>query len=287
MTDDDELAHTRCNRVAYLRASTGVAEGAVSRKLGRRDSDCSLFWGCCGWQFVGILGWVLLVICGGELELSDELATAIFHALALAAPSLPGRCLGVVFFGGLAGRVDAFGDVAIYWDGYERTFAVVGRDGDHETLALADTPLGTPGQYCTHVARERGWDVGEHIGGSPVDARARVTPRSETDRRIRTELGRWLRAPRVCLDGLCLAGDRPGSGRNGASGLTGPSLLYDDSRVSSGPSATHELQFTSIISIYGRRPSSHSTHTSTSATPNTPALAAASLLADDLRVVVW
>ena len=69
--------------------------------------------------------------------------------------------------------VGTAGDVAIYWDGYERTFAVVTREGDHETVALADTPFDTPAQYCEHVARERGWDVGPNIGGSLMDDLAR------------------------------------------------------------------------------------------------------------------
>ncbi|RLM42336.1 hypothetical protein DVK00_14765 [Haloarcula sp. Atlit-47R] len=60
-------------------------------------------------------------------------------------------------------------EVAVYWDGYERTFAVVTEDGDATTVPLAETPFDTPAQYCEHVRDERGWDVGPRIGGSIVD----------------------------------------------------------------------------------------------------------------------
>jgi len=60
-------------------------------------------------------------------------------------------------------------EVAVYWDGYERTFAVVTADGDADTVALADTPFDTPAQYCDQIGDERGWDVGPRIGGTIVD----------------------------------------------------------------------------------------------------------------------
>lgn len=60
-------------------------------------------------------------------------------------------------------------DVAVYWDGYERTFAVVTEDGDATTVPLADTPFATPREYCDHIQDERGWDVGPRIGGTIVD----------------------------------------------------------------------------------------------------------------------
>lgn len=59
-------------------------------------------------------------------------------------------------------------EVAVYWDGYERTFAVVTEDGDATTVPLSDTPFATPREYCDHVQDERGWDVGPRIGGTIV-----------------------------------------------------------------------------------------------------------------------
>jgi len=57
----------------------------------------------------------------------------------------------------------------VYWDGYERTFAVVASGGNATTIPLSETPFDTPAQYCEHVGDERGWDVGPRIGGNIVD----------------------------------------------------------------------------------------------------------------------
>jgi len=59
--------------------------------------------------------------------------------------------------------------VAVYWDSYEQTAAVVGRDGDADTIALADTPFDSLREYCEHVRDQRGWDVGPRVSSSIVD----------------------------------------------------------------------------------------------------------------------
>ncbi len=61
------------------------------------------------------------------------------------------------------------GDAAVYWDGYERAFAIVADDGDAERVELAETPFDTPRQYCDEIGERRGWDTGPHIGGTIAD----------------------------------------------------------------------------------------------------------------------
>ncbi|MHC3382091.1 hypothetical protein [Haloarcula sp. H-GB5] len=58
---------------------------------------------------------------------------------------------------------------AHYWDSYEFAVAIVARDGQGETVALADTPYDTLKGWCNYTEDERGWTVGPHVGGSLVD----------------------------------------------------------------------------------------------------------------------
>ena len=61
---------------------------------------------------------------------------------------------------------------AHYWDSYEFAVAVVPQDTesveDAETFELEETPLATLGDWCEHVRRKRGWDIGPRVGGSLV-----------------------------------------------------------------------------------------------------------------------
>jgi len=61
---------------------------------------------------------------------------------------------------------------AHYWDSYEFSVAVIPRDAesveDAETFELEETPLATLGDWCDHVRRKRGWDIGPRVGGSLV-----------------------------------------------------------------------------------------------------------------------
>jgi len=59
-------------------------------------------------------------------------------------------------------------EVAVYWDSYERAFAAIDVDGNADTVELSETPFATPGEYCGHIAKRHGWDVGPRIGGSLV-----------------------------------------------------------------------------------------------------------------------
>ncbi|EMA12536.1 hypothetical protein C435_17777 [Haloarcula marismortui ATCC 33799] len=59
-------------------------------------------------------------------------------------------------------------DAAHYWDGYEFAVAVVGPDGQAETVELVETPFETLAGWCEYTQDQRGWEVGPHAGGSLV-----------------------------------------------------------------------------------------------------------------------
>jgi len=61
--------------------------------------------------------------------------------------------------------------LAVYYDSYERAFAIVNADGDGEKLKLSETEFSTPGEFCDDIDN---WDVGPRIGGSLADDIARV-----------------------------------------------------------------------------------------------------------------
>ena len=63
-------------------------------------------------------------------------------------------------------------DAAHYWDSYEYAVVVV-EDCAGEKFELDETPCATLSDWCDHVRRQRGWDIGPHVGGSLVGDLAR------------------------------------------------------------------------------------------------------------------
>jgi hypothetical protein len=55
-----------------------------------------------------------------------------------------------------------------YWDSYEYAVVVGDEEPESEKFEYAATPCQTLADWCVHIRRKRGWEIGPNVGSSMV-----------------------------------------------------------------------------------------------------------------------